>query len=67
MHSALRKLSRASDDADPEKKREVSGVNAFFITPAISGESVLELFSTHPTLEKRIENLEKVRAEIHGY
>ncbi|MCQ2376954.1 MAG: M48 family metalloprotease [Methanocorpusculum sp.] len=65
--SALCKLSRASDDVSPKKKKEVSGLNAFFITPAISGESVLELFSTHPTLEKRIENLEKVRAEIRGY
>ncbi|HJJ83581.1 MAG TPA: zinc metalloprotease HtpX, partial [Methanocorpusculum sp.] len=49
------------------EKREVSGVNSFFIIPAISGESIMELFSTHPTLEKRIENLEKVKEEIQGY
>lgn len=65
--SALRKLSEASDHAPQKAKEAVSGMNAFFITPAISGKSVLELFSTHPTLEKRIENLEKVRAEIRGY
>ena len=65
--SALKKLSAVSDAAPTEEKKEVAGLNAFFITPALSGESFMELFSTHPTLEKRIQNLEKVRAEIHGY
>ncbi|HJJ31649.1 MAG TPA: M48 family metalloprotease [Methanocorpusculum sp.] len=65
--SALRKLSDASEHAPQKAKEAVSGLNAFFITPAISGKSVMELFSTHPTLEKRIENLEKVRREIRGY
>jgi len=62
--SALTKISGACESAPVEKKKEVSGVNAFFITPALSGESVMELFSTHPTLEKRIENLEKVKREL---
>ncbi len=65
--SALRKISEGVDAAPVDAKREVSGSNAFYIIPAISGESVMELFSTHPSLEKRIENLEKVRAEIRGY
>lgn len=64
---ALKKISGAVDAAPRREKREVSGTNSFFIIPAISGESILELFSTHPTLEKRIENLEKVREEIRGY
>ena len=64
---ALKKISGSVDAAPARAKREVSGTNSFFIIPAISGESVLELFSTHPTLEKRIENLEKVREEIRGY
>ena len=32
-----------------------------------SGNTIMELFSTHPPLEKRIANLEKVEAEIRGY
>lgn len=64
---ALEKISGAVDVAPTKDKQAVSGQNAFFIIPAISGKSVMELFSTHPSLEKRIENLEKVREEIRGY
>ncbi|HJJ36474.1 MAG TPA: zinc metalloprotease HtpX [Methanocorpusculum sp.] len=62
--SALTKISALCENAPAAKKKEVSGMNAFYITPAISGDSVMELFSTHPTLEKRIENLEKVKSEL---
>lgn len=65
--SALRKISSGMESASGDDKRAVSGSNAFFIIPAISGKSVMELFSTHPSLEKRIANLEKVRSEIRGY
>ncbi len=64
---ALKKISSSVDAASPDAKQAVSGTNSFFIIPAISGKSVMELFSTHPPLEKRIANLEKVRAEIRGY
>jgi len=64
--SALKRISSGVDAAPQRAKREVSGQNSFFIIPAISGESVMELFSTHPTLEKRIENLEKVKSELKG-
>jgi heat shock protein HtpX len=64
---ALKKISGGMDRVPPDKKREVSGENAFYIIPAISGKSVLELFSTHPPLEKRIASLEKVKMEMQGY
>jgi heat shock protein HtpX len=56
-------------DAVPaEYKAKVEGANAFFIIPALSGKNTLmELFSTHPALEKRIASLEKVEAELRGY
>ncbi|MDR3101664.1 MAG: zinc metalloprotease HtpX [Methanocalculaceae archaeon] len=63
---ALRKISGKMGTIPPDKKREISGNNAFFIIPVISGESVMELFSTHPTLEKRIANLETVKQEMQG-
>jgi len=62
--SALKRISSGVDSAPQRAKREVSGKNSFFIIPAISGESVMELFSTHPSLEKRIANLEKVKNEL---
>ena len=44
--------------------REAEGLNAFFIAPAINRESIGALFSTHPPLEKRLEQLAKVSAEL---
>ncbi len=65
--SALQKISGRMDRVPPEKKREVESANAFFIIPALSGNTFLELFATHPSLEKRIRNLEMVEEEIRGY
>ena len=65
--SALKKISGRMERVPVETKAAAEGANAFYIIPAISGQSLAALFSTHPALEKRIENLEKVRAEIRGY
>ena len=37
--------------------RQVEGLNAFFIIPAISTSTFANLFSTHPPVEKRIQKL----------
>ena len=65
--SALQKISGKMDRIPPQAKVAAEGANAFYIIPAISGKTFASLFSTHPPLEKRIENLEKVKAEIRGY
>jgi heat shock protein HtpX len=62
--SALYKISGRIDYLPPEAKRQVEGANAFFIIPALSGNNLMELFSTHPPLEKRVAALEKVEQEI---
>jgi len=67
LMSALNKISGRMDVIPVEAKAKVEGANAFFIIPALSGNAFLELFSTHPQLEKRIANLEKVEAELRGY
>jgi heat shock protein HtpX len=67
LMSALSKISGRMDAVPPEAKAKVEAANAFFIIPAISGRSFMELLSTHPPLEKRIANLEKIEAEMHGY
>lgn len=64
LMSALKKISGKMDVIPPEAKAKVEGSNAFFIIPALSGNKFLELFSTHPPLEKRIANLEKVEEEL---
>ena len=47
--------------------RKVEGpVSALFITPAISGSSFMRLFSTHPTLEARIDALQKIEMELEA-
>jgi heat shock protein HtpX len=39
-------------------------MNAFFTVPAISGSSIMDIFSTHPSVEKRIARLEKMQREM---
>jgi len=65
--SALQKISGRMDYIPAEKKQEVEGANAFFIIPALSGNTLMELFSTHPPLEKRVAALEELQAEMRGY
>jgi heat shock protein HtpX len=64
--SALTKISGRMASVPPQAKAQVEGANAFFIIPALSGRSIIELFSTHPPLEKRIEALERVEAELQA-
>ncbi|MBP1928618.1 heat shock protein HtpX [Methanolinea mesophila] len=65
--TALQKISNKMDYVPPQAKQQVETANAFFIIPALSGRTLMELFSTHPPLEKRIANLEKVELELRGY
>jgi heat shock protein HtpX len=65
--SALSKISGRMEVVPVEAKAKVEGANAFFIIPALSGNTIMELFSTHPPLEKRLANLAEVDAEMHGY
>lgn len=64
LRSALEKISGRMDQVPREKKQEVEGANAFFIIPALSGNTLMELFSTHPSLEKRIAALELIEEEL---
>jgi heat shock protein HtpX len=65
--SALTKISGRIDVLPDQVKEPVANANAFFIIPASTKSLIRELTSTHPPLEKRIANLEKVEAEIRGY
>ena len=41
-------------------------MSALFITPALSGSSLSKLFSTHPTLEARIDALQRIEMELEA-
>jgi heat shock protein HtpX len=60
LASALTKISGIMPRIPTEDLRKVEGMNAFFIIPAVSG-SIMNLFSTHPSVEKRIAALEKIQ------
>lgn len=64
--SALMKISgNISKTADKDLKN-IKGANALFIVPAINGKSLLNVFSTHPSLEKRIEALQCLEMETRN-
>ncbi|CAN5534779.1 hypothetical protein BH10ACT10_BH10ACT10_23390 [soil metagenome] len=64
LASALTKISGEVASIPSKDLREVQSMNAFFITPAISGMTFKTLTSTHPSLEQRLEQLAKVSAEL---
>jgi heat shock protein HtpX len=64
--SALLKISGQMERMPKQDLRSEEGLNQFFIVPAISGRSIFELFATHPSLEKRIRQLEKLERTM-GY
>lgn len=68
LASALMKISGLMERVPTHDLRKVEGMNAFFIIPAISGSSIFNIFSTHPTVEQRIAALERIEREMgsHG-
>jgi len=60
LASALLKISGTIKRVSPQELRKAEGMNALFIIPALSRGSLMNLFSTHPPIEKRIERLEKL-------
>ncbi|HUV82494.1 MAG TPA: zinc metalloprotease HtpX [archaeon] len=64
LASALMKISGIMPRIPKDDLRKVEGMNAFFIIPALSGSSLMSLFSTHPSVEKRIAALENLEKEL---
>lgn len=66
LASALLKISGYVQRVPTDDIRKVEGISQFFIIPAISRGSVLNLLSTHPPIEKRIERLRQMEVELAG-
>lgn len=65
--AALLTISGAMERVPTKDLREVEGLNAFFIIPALSAGSIMNLFSTHPPIEKRIARLEAMERTREGF
>jgi heat shock protein HtpX len=65
LASALQKVSGDIARIPTRDLRAAEPFNAFFFTPALAdGFSISSLFSTHPSLEKRLAQLAKISAEL---
>ncbi len=64
LASALMAISGIMERVPSRDLREVESMNAFFIIPAISGDSIMSLLSTHPTVEARIRALEEMERRM---
>ena len=62
LASALLKISGTMKRIPTRDLREVEGMNAFFIMPALSGDSLTNLFSTHPPVAQRVKKLMEMEA-----
>jgi heat shock protein HtpX len=62
---ALQKISGDMGAIPTRDLRAKESMNAFFITPAFGGsQSMASLLSTHPPLEKRLEQLARISAQL---
>jgi len=67
LMSALTKVSKGMNYIPTQDLRAAEPLNAFYFAPAMKlngGASLSGIFSTHPSLEKRLEQLEKIQREL---
>ncbi|GAA3500870.1 zinc metalloprotease HtpX [Streptomyces prasinosporus] len=65
LASALTKVTGDVARIPTQDLRTAQAFNAFFFTPALGpGTTVANLFSTHPTLERRLEALAEISTEL---
>jgi heat shock protein HtpX len=64
LASALMKISGEMSRIPTRDLREEQAFNAFMFAPAINGKSITGLFATHPPLEKRLEQLAQISADL---
>jgi heat shock protein HtpX len=64
LMSALQKIASNMTRIPQRDLREMQGMNAFYIVPTNWKQSAGQLFLTHPPLEKRLERLAAIAAEM---
>jgi heat shock protein HtpX len=66
LAAALQKISGAMAAVPTQDLRQAERMNAFFIVPTSVKGVVQTLFATHPPMEKRIERLMQLEAQLQG-
>ena len=69
LAAALVKITGEMSRIPTKDLRKAEAFNAFFFTPAIngkSGSSMANLFSTHPTIEKRLAQLDELERQLNA-
>jgi heat shock protein HtpX len=66
LASALTKVSGAMSQIPTKDLREAQPLNAFYFAPAFKGDTMTlsTIFSTHPSLERRLEQLSEISAQL---
>ncbi len=64
LASALVHISGAMEQVPTKDLREAERMNAFYIVPTSVKGAVQTLFATHPPMEKRIERLQAMEAQL---
>ncbi len=66
LASALMKISGTMERIPQRDLRSAEGMAAFYIFPPAAKTSLMNLFSTHPPLEKRLAALSRLEAQLQG-
>ena len=64
LASALGKISNEMYRIPEKDMRKVEHASAFFIVPALKGNTFAKLFSSHPPMDKRIERLRNMQRQM---
>ncbi len=66
LASALLKISGTMERIPSQDMRTAEGMSAFFIIPARTKKSLMNLFSDHPALEKRLDALSRLESQLQS-
>lgn len=66
LASALLKISGTMERIPSQDMRRAEGMSAFFIVPARTKKSLMNLFSDHPSLEKRLDALSRLESQLQS-
>ena len=66
LASALVKISGTIERIPSQDLRKAEGMSAFFIVPARTKKSIMNLFADHPPLEQRLAALQRLEAQLQG-
>jgi len=66
LASALLKISGTMERVPSQDLRKVEGMSAFFIIPAKTKKSLMNIFADHPPLEQRLAALERLESQLQS-